>query len=358
MNPPASLVIVAGTLQVGGAERQLYAQCAVLAAEGAAPTVVFLEDGPWHRRLAELGVGLVDLSTDSSRLCRLTGVLSVARCRGCTVLQSSHGFTNVYVALAGWMLGLPTIGALRDDPTATAKELGSWARPAFRWPTVIAGNSRAGLAELGAWGVARQDTFHLPNAVDPQAFSLRERPDSCPVTVGFVGRLVSRKHPELLVDLVADLVATGLAVQGVLVGDGPLAASVDQHILTRDVGDIVERRPATGDVSVALGQMDVLVLPSDHEGMPNVVLEAMATGLAVVVTDVGSVGEAVEDHRSGRIVPAVDFGGLCSAVGDLVEQPGKRGRLGVGGAGRIRSECWRQRRAAAMDDVYSAVESR
>ncbi len=358
MNAPAGLVIVAGTLQVGGAERQLHAQCKVLATAGAAPTVVFLEDGPWHPRLEELGVELVDLSQVASRGRRLVEIILIARRKRCRMVQSSHGFTNVYAAAAGRALRISSIGALRDDPVATARQLGRWAGPAFRWPTLMVGNSRAGLRGLDAWGVSSDDTFYLPNAVDPEEFTFRERTDQGVVTVGFVGRLVARKNPEVVVDLVADLVGSGLSVRGLVVGDGPLAADVDRRIRERGVGAVVERRGASGDVAAALGEMDLLVLASDHEGMPNVVLEAMATGLPVVATDVGSVAEAVEDDRSGRIVCRDDPQRLSSTVRELVEHTQERHRLGSAAATRVRAEFSPQRLTTAMNELYGLVGSR
>ncbi len=357
MTSVPGLVLIVGTLQVGGAERQLYAQCEILSAAGPAPTVVYFEDGPWRASLHELGAQLIDLSSKRSRWARLAAVVSVARRSRCRVVQSSHGFTNVYAAVAARLLRIPSIGALRGAPAATAAELGHWAGPAFRWPTVVAGNSRACLEELARWGVEPADRFYLPNAVDPQRFAVRARSTHGPVTVGFVGRLTEAKHPELVVDVVADLAATGLEVRGLIVGDGPLVSLVDERRRVRGVEEMVDRRAPTEDVAAALGEMDVLMLPSDHEGMPNVILEAMSTGLPVVATRVGSVAEAVEDGRTGLLVEPRDHRALGAAVRLLVDDPEMRSGLGHAASERARTEFSPSSLAAAMSDLYDMVGS-
>jgi glycosyltransferase involved in cell wall biosynthesis len=85
------------------------------------------------------------------------------------------------------------------------------------------------------------------------------------------------------------------------------------------------------DVNAVLRAADIVVLSSRTEAFPNVVLEAMATGLPVVTTDVGSVREMVEDGRSALIVPAGDPTRLRDAIERLSLDPALRNSFGARG---------------------------
>ncbi len=117
----------------------------------------------------------------------------------------------------------------------------------------------------------------------------------------------------------------------IIVGDGPERPSLESF--AADLG-IAERVTFTGirsDVDAILRLGCVFVLPSRTEAFPNVILEAMATGLPVVSTDVGSVGELVFDDETGIKIPVDDASALSGAVGDLLADQEKAERWGTNG---------------------------
>ena len=81
--------------------------------------------------------------------------------------------------------------------------------------------------------------------------------------------------------------------------------------------------------------MDVFVQPSLTEGLSNAVLEAMATGLPVVATQVGGNPEVVEDGVSGRLVPADDAAAMCQALASYCSDTAARIRHGAAGRARV-----------------------
>ena len=120
-------------------------------------------------------------------------------------------------------------------------------------------------------------------------------------------------------------------VKFVLAGDGPSRAQLEA--LAADLG-VAERVTFLGirdDVDEVLRASDILVLPSRTEAFPNVVLEAMATGLPVVTTDVGSVREIVADGENGWIVPKENVDALTEKLVDLLDDPDKARRFGARG---------------------------
>jgi len=94
---------------------------------------------------------------------------------------------------------------------------------------------------------------------------------------------------------------------------------------------------ARSDVERVLRAADVFVLPSEFEGMPRTVAEAMMTGLPVVATDIRGTREQVVHGETGLLVPVGDAAALADALGRLVADPGLRARLGAAGLARARA---------------------
>jgi sugar transferase (PEP-CTERM/EpsH1 system associated) len=138
------------------------------------------------------------------------------------------------------------------------------------------------------------------------------------VVVGAVGRLQAVKNQ---VDLARAFVrALDLApalrsrLRLVITGDGPLRPSVEGILAPAGVSELAWLTGARDDVPEVLRALDVFVLPSLGEGISNTILEAMATGLPVIATDVGGNRELVEDGRTGVLVPAGDVDALAAAI--------------------------------------------
>lgn len=143
-----------------------------------------------------------------------------------------------------------------------------------------------------------------------------------PATILFVGRLVERKRPAHLIRSVADLVREGRDIRLVLVGDGPERAGLEA--LVRREG-LSGRVAFTGWLGLLSDRMlaeydraDIFCLPSYAEGLPLVVLEAMARGVAVVATAVNATPEVVRHGETGLLVPRDDVPALTKALRSLL----------------------------------------
>jgi glycosyltransferase involved in cell wall biosynthesis len=139
-----------------------------------------------------------------------------------------------------------------------------------------------------------------------------------------------------------------------IVGNGPLEAALRGEIerlgLTDRVRHFAFRRP----MERWLRGLDAFVLPTDWESLPLSILESMRCGLPVVATDVGGVSEAVEDGRTGRLVPPRDPAALAEAIIDILRDPGRREAMGQAArdAGRQRFSAERM-----VDDVAALYRS-
>lgn len=126
--------------------------------------------------------------------------------------------------------------------------------------------------------------------------------------------------------------------------------------------ELIARRPGCEwrgwltepEKDAALGQADFFVLASVSEGLPMALLEAMASGLAIVATDVGGVPEVLESERDALLVPAGDPRALAQALVRLAADPGLRARLGASARERA-DELGADRVAARLDAIYSGL---
>jgi glycosyltransferase involved in cell wall biosynthesis len=148
----------------------------------------------------------------------------------------------------------------------------------------------------------------IPNAVEFDRFANAVAVDrsrlglSAAPLVLFVGRLDPQKAPFVLLEAFAHLLERHLDWQLLFVGDGPLRASMDEWITQRGLDHRIRIAGWRPDVPDLLKTADLLTLPSLWEGMPNIVLEAMAAGLPVVVSRVEGTEELIRDGETGLLV--------------------------------------------------------
>jgi teichuronic acid biosynthesis glycosyltransferase TuaC len=177
---------------------------------------------------------------------------------------------------------------------------------------------------------------------------------------GFVGNLIREKGVHDLVRAFAAVLPVQPLARLVMVGDGPEWHSLRRRTRRLGIADRVQfvGRVLHDDVPRLLNAMDVLVLPSHREGLPNVLVEAMACQKAVIATRVGGIPEVVEHERTGLLVNASDVSGLTSAC--ILQAASPELRRSVALAGReavVQTFSW-ERNAAAVCELYESVAHR
>jgi glycosyltransferase involved in cell wall biosynthesis len=167
---------------------------------------------------------------------------------------------------------------------------------------------------------------------ETRAARLRRRPHG-PRRIVWAGRMAGEKGLAELITAVVRLLAGGLDAKLVLIGGGPARATVERRLAALPA-DRVEDYGYVGDRSFYMDLLrggDVLVHPSGAEGLPKVIVEAMAAGLPVIATDAGAVRELLDDGRLGVCLPGRDSVALAAAVEDVLGHP-RRTRLMSGHA--------------------------
>jgi sugar transferase (PEP-CTERM/EpsH1 system associated) len=137
----------------------------------------------------------------------------------------------------------------------------------------------------------------------------------------------------------------------VIIGDGPQRDTLARQIAQLGLAASVRLLGNRSDVAALLGECDLFALSSIAEGMPVTVLEAMAAGLPVVATGVGSVATVVADDVTGTLVPVRDPRALADALAMYVDDAALRSRLGEAGRARVTT----QFTLAAMVSSYTAL---
>ena len=170
-----------------------------------------------------------------------------------------------------------------------------------------------------------------------------------------VGRLTHMKGQWHLVDAVPGMLARFPDLAVVLLGDGPLREALEKRAAGLGVGGAVRFPGHRTDARQLLAAADVFVLPSRHEGMPLVAIEAMEAGLAVVATRVIGSEEVVEDGVTGALVRPADPAALAAALGLLLADAGRRRRQGAAGRRRYLACFTRERMARDTAAVYEAA---
>ncbi|MCA1961093.1 MAG: glycosyltransferase family 4 protein [Desulfomonile sp.] len=222
--------------------------------------------------------------------------------------------------------------------------LGGTIRSLWRRSAGVVANSD-GLKALVQQSAPHQPVLVIPNGVDVVRFRPPEtRGEDPAVRIGFVGRLVHQKGVDVLMQAVA-LLEPELPFVIDIVGDG--AERQELRSLAANLG--VEDRvrflgwKAGEELPELYRRMDAFVLPSRDEGMPNVVLEAMASGLPVVATRVAGTEELVCDGKTGLIVPPEDHQALAAALRRTITDGTARTAMGAAGRRLVEARyTWRR----------------
>ncbi len=220
------------------------------------------------------------------------------------------------------------------------------------------------VGDLVESGVPRERISLFPNAV-----LLDDYPPAMPADlarqelglaasstcIGIVGRLSQEKRHDLFLEMAADLASSNPDVVFIVVGHGPLQADL-QHLADRlKFGNRVVFLGYRSDMQRIYAALNLLVLCSDTEGMPNVVLEAFAYGRPVVATRVGGVPEMITDGENGLVVPAGQRAPLVAAVRALVNDAELAARLGREGRKTVEERFDFRRRTAAVEALYQDI---
>jgi len=360
------VALLAGTLDRGGAEKQLVYMACALRRAGAVVRVYCLTRGTaLEHELRQSGVPTIWVGRWSHPLLRLVALAWALRDFRPHVLQSTHFFANLYASAVAPLYGAIAIGGVRTDVHYDLASTGRWGRWLLRVPPSLIANSEAGKRNAEQLGAAPGAVYVVPNVIDLAEFDRLTGAavvGSAPgrVVIAAVGRHLPEKRLDRFLRALALARREAPSVRGIVVGDGPERPNLER--LAQELGLLSEGVRFLGyrsDVARLLRRdADVLMLTSDQEGFPNVLLEAMAAGLPVITTPAGDAGVVVQDESTGYVVPFDDVQQLAERVVRLARSPERRRELGAAARCRAARQYGPERLAEHLLTAYRAFARR
>jgi len=365
---PTPIAFCITELDVGGAENALVELATRLPRERYLPAVYCLGPPP---RLPELPARLEQAAVPvhycrgrsswhaGGVLRRLSGLLQQQRP---AVVQNFLWHANIVGTLAARRARVPhVLTGLR------VTEQGWFRRQAMRMVDRIAARhvcvSRSVADDAaGRLRLSAEKRTVIPNGIDLQRFTGVEPaelaqfgvPSAAPVTVA-IGRLARQKRFSWLIGLFPHLRQHVPDAHLLIVGEGPLAKQHRQQVIRLGLDQCVHFAGWRDDVPAILTASRLLVSTSLWEGMPNVVLEAMAAGLPVVATQAGGVIELLGERATEQSVSVEQRAGLVTRWSRLLQQPEEARELGAANRRRAVEEFSVQRMVQRYDDLYQAL---
>lgn len=270
----------------------------------------------------------------------------IERRGGCRLVHGHFALAQTEVAMA--------VSRLLDRPfsfTAHARDI--YASPSaldskIRSAAFVVSCTRSGVDHLRTiCPDVDPNRIHLAHhGIDAIAVSARDAGPAAIPTILAAGRLVEKKGFDTLIDACANLKRRGVSFRCRIRGEGPELARLRRQIGQEQLDDAVTIAgwATSSDLHDEMMRATVFAMPcrltadGDRDGLPNVVLEAMACGLPVVATSVSGIPEAIADRETGLLVEPNDSKTLADALQLVLETPELRADLGRAAAEKVRCE--------------------
>jgi glycosyltransferase involved in cell wall biosynthesis len=180
--------------------------------------------------------------------------------------------------------------------------------------------------------------------------------DADTALVGMISVLRSWKGHATFLEAASRLLGNRRDLHFIIAGDGPGRAELTQKIAQEPWRGRVTLLGHRGDVENVLRALDVLILPSyAHEGIPQIILQAQASGTAVVATRIGGIPEVVEDGVTGLLIEPNDAPALAGKIALLLDDPSLRAQLGAAGRQYAEKHHSLDRMGERLLDLYAAL---
>lgn len=364
MTDTLRVALLTGSLARSGAEKQFVYAASALQGRDVDVRIYSLTQGEYYERvLTEMGLPPVYLG--AGRVQRLRAFLGETRRFQPHIIQTGQLFAGFYAGFIGRLLGITSVGNMRSSQVSMMALLG---RTGFYLslrltPNLIANsyNAAGELKDSGSFNPKHM--YVLENVIDLKDFDARlHQPVDPPlettaaVKLLMVARLVPQKRIDRFLTALAQVRTHVPDVVGLIAGNGPEEDHLKQQAAALGLlPDGVQFLGLRGDVPALLKQADMMVLTSNYEGFPNVIIEAMAAGCPVVTTPAGDSGVVIVDGETGFCVPFDDAEALADRLLQLVRSPELRQQFGAAGRARVETKYSYDMLADPLLGIYAEI---
>ena len=364
---PFNLLYLITDLSLGGAQKVLIHIIEHLDQNWFRPMVacLFGGDSPIGDDLRNMGIPVFDLKMNKKwRLDGLWRLYKLLRTKDITILHSSLFHANMAARLVGTIAHTPIVITWRQNIN-----IGSNFRDFTNKLTsnlddhVVAVSENTRQVELQATGVPQDKVSVVHNCIDVARHELTKSLDRNKIRadlvipedaflLGVVGRLHHQKGLIYLLDALPIIKNSIEQVELLIIGEGDLKNDLEAHADSIGVSSFTKFTGPRTDIPEILRALDVFVLPSLWEGLPLALLEAMASSLPVIATNVGGTPEVVIDQETGLLIQPSNSQTIADAVLLLFNDPNLRIRLGNAGSAFVYAQFSAQTLVKELETVY------
>ena len=363
--------IVSGDIWAG-AEAQAFQLISGLQAHDVIkPTVVVFNSGVLFVKLKALGIDvtLADEST-SSPLGQIKTICKHLR-QNATDILHTHGFKeNVLGTAARYLSGVKrSVLTVHGSPESQS----TWRAPRKKI-THLLNRVLTGFCQDALIAVSQHlktvlepryphkivvirnfiDTDEIPTALPVQPDNRRQSDARFRVTL--VGRCVPVKRIDLFIDTIVRLRTNHkLEVEGSICGSGPLLETMKQYAKTQGVAQFIHFRGFVQDMEPEWASMDALMMPSDHEGLPMTLLEALLRKVPVVAHNAGGIPEVLDHGKSGVLVDNHSATGYADKLAQLIKQPEIAKQFAANGQHHVKTEFSKRENVQKYEALYRGI---
>jgi len=284
--------------------------------------------------------------TDLYRLSRgLWRLVIILKSNKIDLIQTFSRFSNWIGPFAGWMAGVPL--RISSQRNSNRKDRNFFHKidafiansPLVHKMTTVSEATRK--FSIETVGIRAEKMVTIRNDIDYDAYSGSEITHTdkarlmdelnlhkSNIIITLIGRLQEQKGHEILINAIPCIASKHNNARFLIVGEGPDMAHIKKIVSSRNLDMYVRFTGSRSDVPAILSVTSIVVLPSLWEGLPNILLEAMAAGVPVVASDVDGCSEIVVHESTGLLVEPGSSDALAKAIISLIDFPCKREDMG------------------------------
>jgi glycosyltransferase involved in cell wall biosynthesis len=363
--------IVSGDLWAG-AEAQAFQLVSGLQANGIIkPTVVVFNTGVLFDKLTDLGINVT--LADEASLSPLGQIKTIRKHlrQNSTDILHAHGFKeNVLGTVSRYLTGVKrSVLTVHGSPESQS----TWRAPKKKLISIL-DRALTGFCHDAVVAVSQHlktlleprypnKTVVIRNFIDTAAIptAAPEQPDdrqesNTTYRISLVGRCVPVKRIDLFIDTVANLRTDHkLDVEGSVCGDGPLLETMKQYAESKGMAQYIHFRGFVHDMEPEWASMEVLMMPSDHEGLPMTLLEALLRKVPVVAHNAGGIPEVLDYGNSGVLVDIHSPSGYADKLAKLLKQKKIARQLVTNGHSHVKREFSKHKNVKKYEALYRTI---
>jgi len=338
-----TICYIIGQLGRGGTEKQLYELLRGLNREIFHPFVISLSTGGiWADKIRRLGIDVIEIERKKNmEIKRLSQLIKLLRHIKPKIVHTFLFSANSYGRIAAIICRVPIIIASERNLPEIGKDKTAYQIYIDRFLSLFSDaiicNSMKASITLRRYAFNGNKLYTVYNGIrtDNYVYISRVMTERKIPVIGTVCRLSPQKNIKLFIDMAHSLLKQGYDLKFMIIGDGPDRRNLENYAQSLGIRNRILFTGDQSDVRKFLSNMDIFVLTSSYEGMSNALMEAMATGLPVIASNVGGNSELIIDGKTGYLFQSNNLGQLVEKVAYLLNYPDSAKDLGEQGRERI-----------------------